>query len=74
QNAVFPFSNPITGVNGKKLRDVVVPRSITVQSRSSTLIVIVKYGTALEWKPERWLLPLPQTFTEAEILGVCSHL
>ena len=29
---------------------------------------------AQEWKPERWLSPLPETVTEAKIPGVYSNL
>ena len=29
---------------------------------------------ALEWKPERWLAPLPGAVTEAKIPGVYSNL
>ena len=29
---------------------------------------------AYEWKPERWLSPLPETITEAKIPGVYSNL
>lgn len=34
-----------------------------------------KWGEdALEWKPERWLSPLPNSVTEAVAPGVFSHL
>lgn len=29
---------------------------------------------ALEWKPERWLSPLPKAVTDARIPGVYSNL
>ena len=29
---------------------------------------------ALEWKPERWLAPLPSTVADAKIPGVYSNL
>ena len=29
---------------------------------------------AHEWKPERWLSPLPDSLTEARIPGIYSHL
>ena len=29
---------------------------------------------ALEWKPERWLKPLPETVSDAKIPGVYSNL
>ncbi|KAH7907756.1 cytochrome P450 [Hygrophoropsis aurantiaca] len=76
KDAVLPFSNPITGVNGKELHDVMVPKGTTV------VISILNANRnreiwgedALEWKPERWLSPLPKTVTEAGIPGVYSHL
>lgn len=27
-----------------------------------------------EWKPERWLSPLPKAVTEAHVPGIYSHL
>ncbi|KAF9229902.1 hypothetical protein BU15DRAFT_57751, partial [Melanogaster broomeanus] len=29
---------------------------------------------ALEWKPDRWLKPLPLSVTEAHVPGIYSHL
>lgn len=29
---------------------------------------------ALEWKPERWLLPLPESVTRARVPGIYSNL
>jgi cytochrome P450 len=29
---------------------------------------------ALEWKPDRWLKPLPSSVIEAHVPGVYSHL
>ncbi len=29
---------------------------------------------AMEWKPERWLSPLPEKVTEAKVPGVYSNL
>ncbi len=31
-------------------------------------------ANANEWKPERWLSPLPDTVTEARVPGVYSNL
>ncbi|KAH7905033.1 cytochrome P450 [Hygrophoropsis aurantiaca] len=84
KDAVLPFSRPITGVNGKELHDVVVPKGTTVVIPKGTTVVISILSAnrnreiwgedALEWKPKRWLSPLPKTVTEAGIPGVYSHL
>ena len=29
---------------------------------------------AMDWKPERWLSPLPESVTEAKIPGIYSNL
>jgi hypothetical protein len=29
---------------------------------------------AHEWKPERWLSPLPETITDSKVPGVYAHL
>jgi hypothetical protein len=29
---------------------------------------------ALEWKPERWLTPLPESIMESKVPGVYAHL
>ncbi|KAH7913659.1 hypothetical protein BJ138DRAFT_1001915, partial [Hygrophoropsis aurantiaca] len=74
KDAVLPFSNPITGVNGKELHDVVVPKGTTVVTSILNANREIRGVDGLEWKPERWLSPLPKTVTEAGIPGVCSHL
>lgn len=70
------LSKPIKTVDGKEISEVHVPKD--------TLIVIsidaVNTNPDLwgpdsyEWKPERWLAPLPDTLLEAKIPGVYSHL
>ncbi|KAF9236431.1 cytochrome P450 [Melanogaster broomeanus] len=76
EDSVLTFSTTIKGVDGREINEVLVPKntqvliSILACNRSREL-----WGEdALEWKPERWLSPLPSTVTGAQIPGVYSHL
>lgn len=76
KDAVLPLSEPITGVDGSKISEILVPKDTTVivgiysSNRNKTI-----WGEdALEWKPERWLKGLPESVSEAKIPGVYSNL
>ncbi|KAJ3767707.1 cytochrome P450 [Lentinula raphanica] len=76
KDAVLPLSKPITDDDGKEIREVMVPRGTTIfisiynANRNEEL-----WGPdANEWKPERWLAPLPETVTQARVPGIYSHL
>lgn len=69
------LSAPIRGVNGKPIDNIAIPEQSTI------LIGIAASNTnkalwgedALEWKPDRWLSPLPQAVTEAGIPGIFAN-
>ncbi|KAF9230507.1 cytochrome P450 [Melanogaster broomeanus] len=76
KDILLPFSTPIKGINGAEMYDIVVPRgtksviSILAANRNREI-----WGEdALEWKPDRWLKPLPLSVTDACIPGIYSHL
>nr|BED42974.1 cytochrome P450 monooxygenase [Trametes versicolor] len=75
-DAVLPLSEPITGIDGSKIREVHVPKDTTiiVGILSSNRNKAIWGEDALEWKPERWLNPLPKSVTEAKIPGIQSTL
>ncbi|KAL1744127.1 cytochrome P450 [Schizophyllum fasciatum] len=76
QDVIMPFSKPVIGKDGREVSEVLVP--------AGTVMVIAIMNAnrnkdiwgedALEWKPERWLKPLPSTVTDAHIPGVYSNL
>jgi hypothetical protein len=76
KDAVLPFSTPITGIDGRVMNEIVVPKDTTV------IISIINCNRdpalwgpdSYEWKPERWLSPLPATVSEAPVPGIYSHL
>ncbi|KAJ3804415.1 cytochrome P450 [Lentinula aff. lateritia] len=76
QDAIIPLLKPIIGLDGTQIHEVAVPSdtavivSLSNSNRNSDL-----WGEdADEWKPERWLSPLPKALVEARIPGVYSHL
>lgn len=76
KDSIIPLSEPVWGLDGTKLKEIPVPRG--------TQIIIGVLGAnarkelwgedSLEWRPERWISPLPRRVTEAGIPGVYSNL
>jgi cytochrome P450 len=58
------------------MRKVLVPKNtnVIVSILNSNRDPETWGDDALQWKPERWLAPLPQSSIDAEIPGVYSHL
>ncbi|KAJ4473284.1 cytochrome P450 [Lentinula edodes] len=76
QDAVIHLHKPIHDSNGIEMHEVAVPRGTTIfvsifnANRNPDL-----WGKdAGEWRPERWLAPLPESLINARIPGVYSHL
>ncbi|KAI0754297.1 cytochrome P450 [Daedaleopsis nitida] len=76
QDVVLPLSEPITGLDGRTLHEIPVPADTTVAVGllSSNRNTALWGPDALEWKPERWLAPLPESVTGAKVPGVYSNL
>ncbi|KAH9857411.1 cytochrome P450 [Lenzites betulinus] len=76
KDAVVPLSEPIIGVDGSKISEILVPKgtSIIVGIYSSNRNKAIWGEDAHEWKPERWLQPLPDTVLEAKIPGIYANL
>ncbi|KAG5647372.1 hypothetical protein DXG03_000440 [Asterophora parasitica] len=75
KDVVLPLSTPITGLDGRSMHEITVP--------SNTTVIVSIFGVnrdpalwgpdAGEWKPERWLNPLPRTLVEAHLPGIYSN-
>jgi len=72
----LPISPPIKGVDGKYIESLLVPKGTTVHISivQSNRNVELWGPDACEWRPERWLNPLPQSLVDARVPGVYSHL
>ena len=76
RDSVLLLSPPIIDKNGKELTEIAVP--------SGTIIMVSILGInrdpaiwgedAAEWKPERWLSPLPSSVTDARVPGVYANM
>ena len=77
KDIVLPLMWPIKSVDGKcELREIPLPKNTNIMisvfnaNRSKDI-----WGEdALEWKPERWLKPIPAAVEEARIPAVYAHL
>ncbi|KAJ7216239.1 cytochrome P450 [Mycena rebaudengoi] len=76
KDVVLPLSAPIVTVSGSTVSEVVIPAGINVlvSILASNRNEAVWGPDCLEFKPERWLSPLPQSVTDAPIPGVYSNL
>ncbi|PPQ88841.1 hypothetical protein CVT25_010440 [Psilocybe cyanescens] len=76
KDVVLSLSNPIRGLDGREMSEIAVPQNttiiigITACNRNPEI-----WGPdSFEWKPERWLKPLPDTVARAHLPGVYSNL
>ncbi|KAG5635672.1 hypothetical protein H0H81_010449 [Sphagnurus paluster] len=76
RDASVPLSAPIKGIDGREMHSIMIPKgtkvfiSILNANRDPAL-----WGPdSHEWKPERWLSPLPQALADARVPGIYSNL
>ncbi len=71
-DVVLPLSAPIQDVDGRKVHEIFVPENtnVFVQIYHLNRDPSIWGPDAAEWKPERWLAPLPQSVADAKIQGV----
>jgi cytochrome P450 len=72
----LPLLKPVTAVDGSQLNEVAVPRGTEVIVSLRSLNRSKDYwGTdALEWKPERFLAPLPASLLDSHVPGIYSNM
>ncbi|CDO68551.1 hypothetical protein BN946_scf184998.g48 [Trametes cinnabarina] len=75
-DAILPLSKPVQGRDGSLIESIPVPNGtvVFVAIQASNVSEDLWGPDAREWRPERWLEPLPETVTEASIPGVYSNL
>ncbi|KAH9021020.1 cytochrome P450 [Lactarius pseudohatsudake] len=74
-DVVLPLSAPIRDVNGREVHEIFVPKNtnVFVQIYNLNRDSSIWGADAAEWKPERWLAPLPQSVADANIQGVYAN-
>jgi hypothetical protein len=74
-DVVLPLSTPIHGADGRSIQEIFIPDNTNVYLHIYNLNrdPSIWGDDATEWKPERWLAPLPQSVGEANIQGVYAN-
>lgn len=72
----MPLSTPIKATDGSMLNEIFVPEAteITIGIGACNQNPALWGPDAGEWKPERWLSPLPETIIQAHIPGIYANL
>ncbi|KAI0072184.1 cytochrome P450 [Panus rudis PR-1116 ss-1] len=75
EDTVMPLSRPFRGLDGRMIHEIPIPKgsSIILGLRAANLDKQSWGEDAREWKPERWLSPLPESVVEAKVPGVYSN-
>lgn len=73
RDTTIPVSKPIPGLDGTSISELAVPKGTDV------IVGVVGCNTfwgedAMEWKPERWLSPLPDSVTGAGLPAVAGNM
>ncbi|KAI0086796.1 cytochrome P450 [Irpex rosettiformis] len=76
QDIVVPLAFPIRDVNGKEQQQIPITKGtmIVIGIQAANRQKEVWGNDADEWKPDRWLSPLPTSVIDAHIPGMYSHL
>ena len=75
-DVTMPLQNPIRGLDGQMIHAVHIQKGTLVLPNflACNTSKEIWGANALEWKPDRWLAPLPSSVTGARIPGVYSNL
>ncbi|PSR84002.1 hypothetical protein PHLCEN_2v5553 [Hermanssonia centrifuga] len=76
RDIVLPLSEPIQGVDGTPMKEILVPNGTTViiGIRACNRNKAIWGEDALEWKPDRWLDSVPGFVKEARVPGIYANL
>ncbi|KAI0036280.1 cytochrome P450 [Vararia minispora EC-137] len=75
KDVVLPFRLPVTRTDGSEVNEVFIPKgAICIVNIAGVNRSVDIWGPdAHEWKPERWLSPLPDSVVEAEVPTLFAH-
>jgi len=76
QDMVLPLGTPIRGVDGTEIKEIPITKGtkMVVNITACNNNPEIWGQDSYEWKPERWLRPLPDSVSSAHIPGVFSNL
>lgn len=76
RDMILPLLKPIVGLDSTEVSEIVVPKNtnIIVAILAANRNKNIWGQDAYEWKPERWLSPLPDSVMEAHFPGIYSNM
>ena len=76
EDTVLQLQEPIRGTDGSLITEVAVPKdtAVMLNLRGCNTNKAVWGEDAYEWKPDRFLKPLPPTVEAARVPGVYANL
>ncbi|KAI0739058.1 cytochrome P450 [Daedaleopsis nitida] len=76
QDTSLPLAQPMQSSDGTMIDNIVIPKgsNVLVGVRACNRNKALWGSDAEEWKPDRWLKPLPKAVEAASIPGVYSHM
>ncbi|KAH9917869.1 cytochrome P450 [Epithele typhae] len=76
EDTILPLSKPVRTRDGKEISELAISKGTFafVNFQACNVDSDLWGPDAREWKPERWLAPLPTALEEARIPGVYAHL
>ncbi|KAI1793787.1 cytochrome P450 [Ganoderma leucocontextum] len=76
KDTVLPLSTPVRGRDGTTMNELVISKgtSLILNYQATNNAPELWGDDTNEWKPERWLSPLPKAVEDAHIPGVYSNL
>ena len=76
RDTVLPLSTPIVGRDGTVINEITVPKGceVIIGVLGANTSKYIWGEDALEWKPERWLEPLPTPVARSTFPGVSPSL
>ncbi|KAH9923622.1 cytochrome P450 [Fomitopsis serialis] len=76
RDTVLPLSTPIVGIDGTVMDEIPVPKGceVIIGLLGANTNKAIWGEDALQWKPERWLNPLPPTVARNTFPGVSPNL
>ncbi|KAI0315526.1 cytochrome P450 [Amylostereum chailletii] len=76
EGVILPLDKPIKGNDGREMHEIFLPKDteVVVNIIGINRDPIIWGPDAHQWKPERWLSPLPDSVLEARVPGVYGNM
>lgn len=74
-DVILPLSSPIRDVDGHEIHELFVPQNTNVYAHiyNFNRDPSIWGPDAADWKPERWLVPLPESVSKANIQAIYAN-